>query len=331
MPHPARRVWLLNFDAESELEDPSARTPSRAVLARHAALAERVRGLYGPGDAVLLPGGSVVAELHPQPAPVPAPVPESSQESGTGTGTGAGAGTGPTDLAGRAWCPTPGALAALARAGAHPPPAPPFDVLRRVNHRRFCADLGQTLDGARYVTTEAELRETLAAFPGAEAWVMKRPYGFAGRGQLRFSGRTPGAMEERWIAASLAAGEGLQVEPWVERAGDFGLHGHIAPTGAVMLGEPTVQRCDARGAWVASERAGAGELSPAEHGALVRAAEEAATALAAAGYFGPFGVDAFRYRDAGGAVRFNARCEINARYSMGWHVGMGERRPDLLL
>jgi hypothetical protein len=25
----------------------------------------------------------------------------------------------------------------------------------------------------------------------------------------------------------------------------------------------------------------------------------------------------------------DARCEINARYSMGWAIGMGEMRPDL--
>ena len=30
-----------------------------------------------------------------------------------------------------------------------------------------------------------------------------------------------------------------------------------------------------------------------------------------------------------GALAFNARCEINARYSMGWAIGMGGIRPDL--
>jgi hypothetical protein len=80
---------------------------------------------------------------------------------------------------------------------------------------------------------------------------------------------------------------------------------------------------------VESERALEGDLAPAERAALFSAAEEAAGALAAAGYFGPFGVDAFRYHDEEGTARFCARCEINARYSMGWAVGMGLRRPDL--
>jgi hypothetical protein len=54
-----------------------------------------------------------------------------------------------------------------------------------------------------------------------------------------------------------------------------------------------------------------------------------AQALLEAGYFGPFGIDAFRWVDRAGVERFNPRCEINARYSMGWAVGMGSRRPDL--
>jgi hypothetical protein len=285
-------VWVLNLDAETELANPGARTTARAVEARTAALVERLRDLLGPGGTVLSPE----TRAH--------------------------------GVAGRAWCPTPRALALLARAGACPPAAPPLDVLRRVNGRRFCAELGQTLKGARYVTTRAELMETVASRPGA--WLLKRPFGFAGRGRLRI---VPGAgsdAEERWIAASLAGGEGLQVEPFVDRAGDFAVHGHLASTGALVLGEPTVQRCAPMGAWVGTDRAPEGALSPAERTALLAAAQHTATALAAAGYFGPFGLDAFRYRDARGELRFNERCEINARYSMGWAVGMGDRRPDLL-
>ena len=43
-----------------------------------------------------------------------------------------------------------------------------------------------------------------------------------------------------------------------------------------------------------------------------------AAALRAADYFGPFGIDAFRYRSAQGDVLFNPRCEINARFTMGY-------------
>jgi hypothetical protein len=284
------RVWVLNLDAETELADPSAQTQARAVADRVRALHDRLGALLGPGDEILTP--ETRAEGRP----------------------------------GRAWCPTPRALAALEKAGARLPAAPAVEVLRRVNHRRFCAELGQTLDGARLVGSRAELGETLASRPGP--WLLKRPLGFAGRGRLRLAG-PPAEAEERWIAASFAAGDVLQAEPYVERLGDYGLHGYLPAAGQVVLGEPTVQRCAPTGAWLGSERATAGSLDAREAEALVAAAKEAAGALRGAGYFGPFGIDAFRYRGTRGEVRFNPRCEINGRYSMGWAVGMGERRPDL--
>ncbi len=291
------RAWLLNFDAEAELEDPSAHTPARSVLLRAVGLIEKVRDLLGPGDVVLPP-------LLPSPDV--------------------------RGLLGRAWCPTPQARAELAKAGARVPEAPPYAVLRRVNHRRFCADLGQMLDGARYVENQDELRETLAVRAGE--WVLKRPFGFAGRGRMRVRGGRTGRVEpseERWIEASLDTGEGLQVEPWVDRDADFALHGYISRVAVVTLGAPTKQRCDEYGAWIESRRADAFLLPAPERDALFAATEEAAAALSQAGYFGPFGVDAYRYRDRGGALRFNARGEINARYSMGWATGMGPVRPDL--
>jgi hypothetical protein len=286
------RAFFLNFDAEAELADPSARTPSRAVAERSRALASQARGLLAPGDIVITEGTRLAGEA----------------------------------ALGRAWCPTPRALAALSRAGAIVPRAPPLAVLQRVNHRRFCADLGPALPGARWVTTWAEIRETIAAPSPTGLWLLRRPFGFAGRGRIRLAPPRLSAAEERWIEASLAAG--LLAEPWVERDADFGLHGHLAEGGRAAIGEPTAQRCDARGAWISSDRAPPGALEASERRALFAAAEEAAGALAGAGYFGPFGVDAFRYRDARGGLAFDPRCEINARYSMGWAVGMGALRPD---
>ena len=119
------------------------------------------------------------------------------------------------------------------------------------------------------------------------------------------------------------------VEPCVVRAIDAALHGFISASGQLTLGEPTVQSIATSGAWLGSARAGPLDLSPDEHRALLDAAEAAAGALVSAGYFGPFGIDAFRWIDAYGVPQFHPRCEINARYSMGWAIGMGDRRPDL--
>lgn len=308
------RLWLLNFDADEELARPAGYTPSRAMTERAAALSARVGPLLGPGDLLL------------------------------------GEGVRAAGRAGRAFCPTPRAIRALERAGATAPPAPPLEVLRRVNHRRFCAELGQTLPGARYVETIEALERAIIEFSPTGQWLLKRPFGFAGRGRRKVAAGAlePGSGAEgaptwrarpgapsvaratrAWVMASLASGGGLQVEPWVERRGDLCMHGFIAQRGTIALGEACAQSCDEHGAWLETRRAAAGELDPVERQALLEAAREAGEALAEAGYFGPFGVDAFRWVDEAGGVRLNARCEINARYTMGWAVGMGDLRPDL--
>src|SRR5262245_16289830 len=145
------RIWVLNFDADEELAKPVGYTPSAAVLLRFRPLADRI-GLAAPGDVVLEEWNT-------------------SSEPPTGA------------FEGRAFCPTPRALRALARAGAILPEAPSIDILRRVNHRAFCAELGACLPGARFVRNRDELVATLSAEKGP--WVMKRPFGFAGRGRQK--------------------------------------------------------------------------------------------------------------------------------------------------
>lgn len=271
-------------------------TPSPAVTARFPALTDRVRALLGPGDVVL----GVDVDALP-------------------------AGT----FEGRAWCPTPRALRLLERAGARVPEAPPLDVLRRVNHRAFSAALGQSLPGARFVTRMDEAEEALSAPSCTGTWLLKRAFGFAGRGVRRVRPGPLSQADRAWVRASLAPGLGLSVEPLVQRLLDLGQHGFVARDGGLTLGEVTVQQVDASGTWRGSARADEGAFTRDEREALHRALVESGEALREAGYFGPFGVDAFRWLDPDGQTRFEPRCEINARYSMGWAMGMGDRRPDL--
>ena len=62
------------------------------------------------------------------------------------------------------------------------------------------------------------------------------------------------------------------------------------------------------------------DLDAAERGALLASAERSAEALRAVAYFGPFGIDAYRY-ELDGRARFCALSEVNARYTMGFAVG----------
>lgn len=283
-------AWVLNFDAEDELSSASHNSSAK-TNARIPALVRALGALVGPRDIVL----------------------DDSNRTANG-------------YIGRAWCPTPRARAKLASAGAIQLAAPDVAILRRVNHRRFAADLGQPLPGARYVDDIDSLRNVIANETPTGHWLLKRPFGFAGRGRRRVAQGVLEPSAETWVQASLKDGEGLQVEPWVDRISDYALHGYLARNGMTTFGAPTHQECDETGAWKGTSRAT--DLDSETRDALFASATLVANALTKAGYFGPFGVDAYHYRD-NGRIALNARSEINARYSMGWAAGMGDRRPDL--
>ncbi len=236
----------------------------------------------------------------------------------------------PAGTVGHAWCPTPAALRRLAQAGAVVPAAPPLEVLRHANHRRFSAELGPTLPSSGFFTDEARLRAHLArgARPAAGSSSGPSPSPGAAGSACATTPVTPASSRRRdaWIRASLARG-GLDVSPWMVRVGDYALHGFVQPDGRVHLSAPTVQMCDDDGHWLRSTVGH--DLVPAELHTLRNEAERTGASLAAIGYFGPFGIDAFRYAAAygDGGVRFCPRIEVNARYSMAWSLAWSALSP----
>ncbi len=283
---PQARLWVLNLDAELELATLGPyQTPKHVARALEAPLVH-ARRLMAPGDAEL--GAERGMVLQPR--------------------------------IGRAWCPTPSALKRLGRAGVEPEPSPDVVVLRRVNHRRFALELGGGAPGSRFVEAADELAATLRE-PNVADWLFKRPFGFAGRGQRRI-GRDLSADDRRWLSDSLRQG-GLLAEPFVDIARELCLHGRIARTGGVELGRLCTQRIDGTRCWVGTELLPESELEPSAARSLRERAEGVSAALFAAGYFGPFNVDAYLWVAPSGEVKLNSLGEINARYSMGFAVGMG--------
>ncbi len=283
-----RRAWVFNLDAEDELARGGTHTPTAAMTQRVEALLPRLDSLMRPGDEVLWPGRATPLD---------------------------------SSFVGQAWCPTRWALTQMQRAGVTRPRAPGIEVLRSVNHRRFSHELGQSLPGAGYAQNLEDLEALLV--PSGHPWLLKRALGYAGRGRKKVRAGEISAADQAWIDASLRSGDGLQVEPWVERQLDCALHGWLEEDGPCTWGQVTVQEVDAYGAWQSSVVAQAGILSETEHALMLSEAERAARALHGAGYFGPFGIDAFRWIGSAGEVHFQPRSEINARYSMGWATGMG--------
>jgi len=290
-----RYAWVLNLDAELELaRGRPGYVPQRKLLAQLAEHGTSSKGLLGPHDFELADGGLQLSE----------------QERAC--------------VVGRAWCPTPMAVARLRDHGIEPEPFPPAAVLRRVNHRLFAHELGGGLPEQAYVQSRAELSAKL--FDQAQHWLLKRPLSFAGRGQLRAIGPLT-EKQWTWVDASLER-DGLLIEPLVEPTFEVSRHGFVWPSGHCELGRVCAQLVSERGVFRGVRLAEAAELTPEETAAFAERAAAVGHALHGAGYFGPFGIDGYRYTWQGRAG-FCALGEINARYTLGFATGF-PRHPSKL-
>jgi hypothetical protein len=286
-------AWVLNLDAELELSRLDFEYVPRVKLLQQLELyGQGSRALLGPEDVLVEPGAAL-------------------SERG---------------FIGRAWCPTPLALSRLSAAGVTPEPHPQVQVLRRVNHRLFAHQAGGGLPLQRYFTERAPLEEVLR---GAERpWLLKRPLAFAGRGQMRFYGPISDK-QWSWLDVSLAQ-DGLLIEPLVTPTLEISLHGFVWQAGHCELGRVCVQRVTERGVFRGVRLATPGELQPAESASLFEQAERVARLLHGVGYFGPFGIDAYRYQ-LGDERGFCSLSEINARYTMGFAIGFPRATAELSL
>lgn len=193
---------------------------------------------------------------------------------------------------------------------------------RRVNHRGFaleCArQLGVALPGSRLVASIDELSEHLG-LPGtlraSTEWVVKAPHSAAGRWRFRGSGAAMRRRHDVRTLENLFQNFGpLVFEPWLERLDDFGTLGTVTESG---LEEHGVHRqlVDGGGRFTGIELPA--ELEPSESALLARTRHAVADELRAAGYIGPFSIDAWRARTRDGDIVFNPLGEINARMSFG--------------
>ena len=287
-----RAAFVLNLDADLELGSSdyrSTRTTRDAIRLHARTLAET---LLRPGDRCV----------------------DASDPDGSCAG-----------MIGRAFSPTPSALAELKRVAAIVPDSPSIEVLRRVCRRDFAYlhELDDALCSNDAETVLEHLRSRLA--PGI-SFRLKRVRGMAGRGH-RVVRELLTEHDERFVRMS----EGLVVEPEVTIEDEFSLHGFLRPDGHFVSGDLVRSTVDGRGVWRETMPIDPRSVDAETRSAISASFEQASELLGTAGYFGPFGIDAFVYRD-GARSRLRTRGEVNARYSMGWAIGMRRvnPRPDFM-
>ena len=206
--------------------------------------------------------------------------------------------------------------------------APCHSAVREVNARLFSFRLEQEErcgpPWAAAVTSIVDLESALRSCRPDERWVLKSRFSAAGRERLTGSGPQPSDQALNWIRHRLAGGEPLIVEPWLDRIDEAGLQWDVPRSGAPRLIGVTPLLCDAAGRYRGSGF-GTDAATLAQWQDAVEVSRRAAARVQQAGYFGPLGIDAMRYRDAEGEVRLRPLQDINARWTMG-RIALGWRR-----
>ncbi len=233
------------------------------------------------------------------------------------------------------WAPAPVDPARLRGAPGWSPPilrvgAPPRADLawaaagaRVANDRRLslalALELGVALPGVRVIASRAELAAHLLAGGAAAShddhWVCKAPFTAAGRDRAHGQHAPTGELAAR-IDNLLARHGELVFEPWLARVADAGVCLSIAADGRVTVAPPHGLLTTPTGGFLGIDT-GADGLLPGERHQLVTVAFAVAARVAATGYRGPLGLDAFAYTRADGTRAFHPLCELNARFTFG--------------
>lgn len=228
-----------------------------------------------------------------------------------------------------AWCETP--EAAAHRAGPRisavawdaplhellwtlPVPSP--SVVAAVHHRSFhlqvAEEIGCALPGARMVKSLNELDR----LPLPRSWVVKAPLSASGRDRyIERNGPELSDPKARRTVERLFERHGpLLFEPWLDRVADYGVSAILTGADLRIVGIHG-QQVDRKGQFAGIDLQP--DLTEGDRDRLLETVEAVGAALRWAGYVGPFGIDAWSYKTADGAVLLNPLGEINARMTFG--------------
>ena len=166
------------------------------------------------------------------------------------------------------------------------------------------------------VASLPELDRVLREAP--PAWVVKAPLSASGRS--RFIGKSverngPALIDpksRRTVERLFDHHGSLLFEPWMERTADFGVSALLGPE--LRIVGIHGQKIDRKGQFAAIDLHP--DLSFRDRDRLLETTGAVAEKLRDAGYVGPFGIDAWRYRTETGTV-LHPLGEINARMTFG--------------
>jgi len=190
---------------------------------------------------------------------------------------------------------------------------PPLEVVRRVNSRRFGAELEERLfpEGidTHVIRSVSDADDLLRRFARAEGWILKADHANAGLGNRRVKHAELTDADRRFVERRLAETNAIVAEPWLNRRRDWSFVFDVPFTAEGFRAHETIMTRD--GAFLGALFAPADPQGDE----FESVARSVAAALESEGYFGPVCVDAFEWDDDGSS-RLRRIVDINARRSM---------------
>lgn len=315
------RIFIGNFDFEHSLGTMPGRALTKAVRQVNAELASVWIAIAREGDIIETPeppdeqfADDLIRQGFP---PVRFVGPSSSSDRHHAT---------PLEVCPWGWTES---ILKRARQNGWINTAPDISAVRVVNSRRFSAQLEREwsvgLPGAVTIDSIDALETTIGSVArDKDCWVLKAEFGMSGRERLLGRGWQLPEQTVHWARRRLASNERLFFEPWVDCIEEAGLQFSIPPDGSPVLEGITPLETSPTGQYRGNRFDAATSVRETWRD-TVEIGRRVARRVQQAGYFGPLGVDAMRYRDAGGAVRLRPIQDVNARWTMG-AVSLGFRR-----
>jgi len=206
---------------------------------------------------------------------------------------------------------------------------PSVEIVKTWNDRVTSVSWEAQDDSSRWtpaiIASMAEF-ESLMASDAHQKWIIKARFGMSGRERIMGSGSEMTETQRRWLEKRLQAQGSVIWEPELEIIEEVGIQFEVEASGQVrflaawpLINAPT-------GAYSGS-RMGLTPDETTRWRSVIDTVHTVASKAGAEGYFGPFGMDAIRYRTEDG-VRVRPVMDINARWTMGriaWEWGQRTR------
>jgi len=217
---------------------------------------------------------------------------------------------------------------------ARPAPHPPLAVVKRVNGRRFAADLERQLFDVDEIlgvfTAPDKIEACIASRPPGEEWLLKSEHGNAGLGNRRLRSATLSRSDWEVMQRLLDEDVCLLLERWRQRVLDIATVFTLEGDGGVEDLQVYEIINTADGAYIGSLFDEASETLDPWRPAVTEIAMKVARRLAEEGYFGPVCLDHFVWRDGDQLslrplADLNARLQVSAPVIRLWRSWGGDR------